>query len=136
MKIVIDVNIILSALIKNSATREIVMESGLDFCFPEPSLAKINKYLGYVIEKSGLSKDEYDIVLTNLLKHVDIVTVEEILRNWTEAKKIMEHIDAEDVVFIATAMCFENTVIWSDDKHFEKQNRIKVWKTSDLIRLL
>ena len=133
MKIVLDVNIILSALIKDSVTREIVMESGLDFCFPEPSLAKINKYEGYVIEKSGLSKGEYDIVLTNLLMHIGIISVEDILRNWTEAKKIMGHIDTEDIVFIATAMCFENAVIWSDDKHFEKQNRVKVWKTNYFI---
>ena len=55
--------------------------------------------------------------------------------NWDEAKKIMEHIDPEDVTFIATALCQNNAVIWSDDKHFKKQDKIPNLKTCDMINL-
>ena len=80
MIIITDVNIVLSALIKDSIIREIILKSEQDFCFPEPSLRG-------------------------------------------EAKEIMKSIDPEDVPFIAAALSQENGVIWSEDRHFEKQRR-------------
>ena len=41
----------------------------------------------------------------------------------------MGHIDKDDVIFIATALAF-NCPIWSEDKHFQKQNIVKIFKTS------
>ena len=46
---------------------------------------------------------------------------------------IMDRIDKNDTPFIAAALA-ANLPIWSDDKHFEKQNKIKIFKTKDLVR--
>ena len=51
------------------------------------------------------------------------------------ASKIMDSIDPDDTPFIAAALA-TGADIWSDDKHFEQQNEIKVWKTKDLIQFL
>ena len=133
MKIILDVNVILSALIRDSTTRKIILNSQFDFYFPEPSLHKIRKYKDYILEKSGLSEEEYDKIMATLFKYIKLVPTEEIEKNWDEAKKIMEHIDPEDVVFIATALSIEDSAIWSDDRHFEKQDKVKVLKTGDII---
>ena len=109
------------------------MNSQFDFFFPEPSLHKIRKYKDYILEKSGLSEAEYDKLMATLLKYIKLVPIEEIEKNWDEAKKIMEHIDPEDVVFIATALVISDSVIWSDDGHFERQKKVKVLKTEDII---
>ena len=135
MKILLDVNIILSALIRDSTTRMIILNSEFDFYFPEPSLHKIRKYKDYILEKSGLSEEEYDKILAILFKYIQLVPTEEIEKNWDEAKKIMEHIDNEDVVFIATALSIEDSVIWSYDRHFEKQDKVKVLKTKEIANL-
>ena len=133
MKIVLDVNIILSALIRDSITREIILNSLFEFYFPEPSLHKIRMYKNYILEKSGLTDDGYGKLMETLFKYIRLVPTEEIEKNWDEAKKIMEHIDPEDVVFIATALSVADSVIWSDDRHFEKQDKVKVLKTKDII---
>src|SRR3989344_6032934 len=104
MKIIVDVNVILSALIRDSTTRKIILNSQFEFYFPEPSLEKIRKYKEYILEKSGLTEEEFKDLMAILFKYIRIVPVEEIEKNWGEAKKIMEHIDTEDVVFIATAL--------------------------------
>ena len=135
MKVILDVNIILSALIRDSTTRKIILNSEFDFYFPELSLHKIRKYKDYILEKSGLSEEEYDKILAILFKYIQLVPTEEIEKNWDEAKKIMEHIDKEDVVFIATALSIEDSVIWSDDRHFEKQDKVKVLKTKEIANL-
>ena len=133
MKIILDVNVILSALIRDSTTRKIILNSEFDLYFPEPSLHKIRKYKDYILEKSGLAEEEYDKIVTTLFKYIKLVPTEEIEKNWGKAKEIMEHIDKEDVVFIATALSITDSVIWSDDGHFEKQNKVKVLKTEDMV---
>ena len=133
MKVILDVNVILSALIRDSTTRKIILNSEFDLYFPEPSLHKIRKYKSYILEKSGLSEEEYDKILAILFKYIKLVPTEEIEKNWHEAKKIMEHIDSEDVIFIATALSLPDSVIWSDDRHFEKQDRVKIFKSKDII---
>ena len=132
MKVILDVNVILSALIRDSTTRKIILNSDFDFYFPESSLHKIRKYKDYILKKSGLSEEEYDKIMATLFKYIRLVPTEEIEKNWNEAKKIMEHIDKEDVVFIATALSISDSVIWSDDGHFEKQDKVKVLKTKDM----
>jgi len=134
MKIILDVNVILSALIRDSTTRKIISNSEFDFYFPELSLHKIRKYKSYVLEKSGLTEEEYNKLMTTLFKYIKLVPTEEIEKNWDEAKKIMKHIDSEDVVFIAVALRIKDSVIWSDDGHFEKQGKVKVMKTEDMVQ--
>ena len=133
MKIILDVNVILSALIRDSTTKKIILNSQFEFHFPEPSLEKIRKYKGYILEKSGLSEEEFKDLMAILFKYIRIVPTEEIEKNWQEAKKIMENIDPEDVVFIATALSINDSVIWSDDRHFEKQDKVKVLKTEEMV---
>jgi len=135
MRIVLDVNIILSALIRDSITRKIIMKSGFDLYFPEPSLHKINKYKEYIIKKSGLGEEDFNIILTDLFKRIRLISRNKIERNWNKAKEAMEHIDEEDIVFIATALSLEDSIIWSDDADFDKQDKVRVLKTKDVMRL-
>ena len=135
MKIVVDVNIILSALTRDSSTRMLILESGHDLYFPEPSLDKIMKYKDYVIEKAGLREGVFLDLVQTLFKYIRVVPTKEILKHWDEAKETMGRIDQEDVTFIATALGLDDSIIWSNDKDFEKQKKVKVFKTKDVVEL-
>ncbi len=135
MIIIIDVNVFLSALIKDSTTREILLTYDQEFCFPERSFQKIRKYKSLIQKKSGLSNLDFLKLFHSLLKFIRIIPDEELLDYWDEAKQIMEHIDTEDVTFIAAALSQDNAIIWSDDHHFEKQDKVITLKTKDLVNL-
>ena len=135
MIIIVDANIVLAALIKDSTIREIIVKTELDFCFPEASVHKIRKYQSLVLEKSGLTQDEFFTLFNTLFKFIKIISNEELVQYWDDAKKIMEKIDPEDVPFVAAALSQENAVIWSDDKHFDRQKKILNLKTIDMINL-
>jgi predicted nucleic acid-binding protein len=47
----------------------------------------------------------------------------------------MEHIDSEDVPFIAAALSQDEALIWSDDKHFQQQNSIVCLTTKEIVKL-
>ncbi len=136
MKIIVDVNVLLSALIRDSTTRKIILQSDFDFYFPEPSMHKIRKYEAYILQKSGLSEKEYNILVARLFRYITLVPVEKVKSSWSDAVQVMGRIDEEDVVFIAVAMLVDDSIIWSDDKDFDRQKRIKVLKTADMVKFV
>ena len=136
MKIILDVNVILSAILKDSITRRIIFKSKHHFYFPEYAFEKIEKHQDYIIEKSRLEKEEFSTLLKRLFKHIEIIPTINLEEHWLKSTRIMEEIDPEDVVFIAAALSIQCAVIWSEDKHFNKQKVIKFLKTKDMMRLM
>lgn len=136
MILVIDSNILLSALIRDSDTRKIILESGWSFYYPEISFHEIRKYKAMVLKKSGMSEEEYNQLLGLLLNYITLVPIERFLNNLKEANEILGKIDSDDVVFLAVAMSLSNSEIWSNDSHLQKQNKINVLKTEDIVKRL
>lgn len=135
MKFIIDTNILLSALIKDSTTRKVIVKSGWDFYYPEMSFHEVRKYKELVLKKSGMNEEDYSKLLDLILEHINILPDERIIKNLEEAKKIIGHIDPDDVVFVATELSIPDSIIWSDDSDFNKQDKIKVLKSEKVIKL-
>jgi predicted nucleic acid-binding protein len=134
MKIIIDTNILLSALIKNSTTRKILIRSDWEFYYPKISLNEIKKHEDMVIRKSDMKKENYEILLSDLLNNITLVKQEEIT-NLDQAKEIMRNIDPDDTIFIAAALSIKDSIIWTDDKHFNQQKEIKTYNTQQMMWL-
>ncbi len=134
MNIVVDTNIFISALIQDSTTRNLIINSKDNLLFPEFEFFEIKKHKQEILEKAGLSDEEFEILLLNLLRYVKIIKTEDIINYRQKAFGIIGNIDNDDVIFIATSLVY-NAVIWSDDKHFQRQNTIKILNTGDMIRL-
>ena len=136
MILVIDSNILISALIKNSKTREIILRSGIKFLHPKISIKNLGKYKKEILEKSEMNEDDYGKIYDLLLNNVELFENEIFLDKLNEANKIIGETDIEDVPFIARALSIETNGIWSDDKPFQKQDKIKIFKTEEVIEFL
>lgn len=136
MRLIIDTGILISALLRDSVTREILLFSSLEFLLPEYALEELEKHKEGISTRSSLSIEEIDIVLSVLIDNIIIIPASKIKPYIENAYKIMGNIDLFDVPFVALALAIENDGIWSNDKHFEKLKDIKVWKTSDLLNFL
>jgi len=135
MILVIDTNILLAGLIRDSTVRKIIVESGWEFYYPEISFHEVRKYKDMILEKSGMNEEEYIGLLYHLLKHINLVPEEQIKPNIEQADKLLGKVDPDDVIFLATAFSIENAKIWSDDTHLEKQNEVRVFKTQHIVKL-
>ena len=133
MKFVIDTNILISALIKDSITRRIIAEVENNFFYPKISLQEISKYKKLILEKSRIKEKEYVKLFNSLLKKIILVSDESIQQKLNEANKLLGKVDSDDVVFLACAIAL-NAGIWSDDKHFRRQNKVKVFTTTDFMK--
>ena len=135
MKFIIDSNIIISALIKDSKTREIILKSGFDFYHPSIAIRNLNKYKKEIIRKAHINDKEFDELLKMVLEKVYIINEKHFIDKIEEAKEIIGKIDLEDIPFLALALSIPNNEIWTEDSDFEKQDKIKVWKTENIVKL-
>jgi len=135
MKLVVDTNILMAALIKDSSIRKIIVTSKHDFYIPQAAVEEIYGYIDLISKKNSLSREENLQFLSTLLKYMKKVDFEFYKHKMKEGKKIIGKIDKKDIPFIALALSFENNGIWTEDKHFEKQKKIKTWRTTHLLSL-
>ena len=135
MNYVIDTNIILSALIKDSVTRKIILEFNLNLYYPEISFKEIQKHKKLVLKKSGIKEKEYNLILNNLINNIILVPKNKFENFLNKANSLIGKTDVDDVPFLACALSLDSE-IWSDDKHFQKQKKIKILTTREFVKRL
>jgi len=136
VKLVVNTNRLIAALLKNSTVRELLLNPLFEFYVPEHCIEEIERHVGEISERSGVSVENVYLLLGVLLASVQVVPAERIMKKYGEAERIMGKIDRDDVPFIALALSFPNDGVWTEDRHFLKQKRVKVWRTGDLLKLL
>lgn len=136
MLLVVDTNIIISSLIKDSATREILLSADIQFITPEWVNVEIKKYQDYIAKKASVSKDELNQFADEIFKVVQTIPFDKYKSHIKKGLKAIGKIDKDDAPFIALAIAYDTQGIWSNDKDFEKQDVVGVWKTKDLIEKL
>jgi len=136
VKLIADTNVLISALVKKSTVRGLLLNPLFEFYVPEHCIEEIERHVGEISERSGLSVENVFLLLGVLLASVQVVPAEGVVKKYKEAEKIMGKIDRDDVPFIALALSFPNDGVWTEDKHFLKQSRVKVWRTRELLKLL
>ncbi|MBI2143178.1 hypothetical protein HYU20_02450 [Candidatus Woesearchaeota archaeon] len=136
MKIIVDTNRIIAALVKDSASRKILLSGKFEFLTTGVTKYEIEKYKQEIMEKAQVTEEGFDQIFSLLYSRIFVVDDIVIESKMKEAKQTMDKIDPDDTPFIALALSVENDGIWSHDKHFEEQNKIRIWKTGFLLELL
>ena len=135
MKIVIDANIIIASLIRDSKTREIIMSGKFEFVSPDFVLDEIYKYEDEICGKSGLSKDEFELLLALIFQNIDIINADYYEDYKENAKEIIKE-DVKDVPYVACYLALTCDGIWSNDTDYKGKKEIKVLSTKDLLELM
>jgi len=132
MNIVVDTNILISALIKDSVTRKIIVECSENLHAPRYIFDEVDHHLPSIRQKAGLSEETCESILAILARYIALVPNKMVTENISEAKRIMGHIDETDCVFLAAALAI-NAAVLSDDADFQRQNSVSVFTTADMI---
>jgi len=135
MRLIVNTNRIIASLIKDSSSRRIINHLDAELVSINFSNKEIEKYRQTIIEKAKINEEEFETIIKKIKERLVNLEDELILSKFEDAKNIMDKIDPDDTPFIAAALA-TNSDIWSDDEHFQKQNKIKIWKTKDLIGLV
>lgn len=137
MRLVVDTNILISALISDSSVVYNILRNPLiTFYIPDFGIAEVERYRETILKKlkrkSGFNKVDLDYAILILMRNIKIVPFEYYQNNYKYAYNVMKDIDAKDTTFIALALTLKCSV-WSNDKHFKMQDKVMVYTTEELL---
>jgi predicted nucleic acid-binding protein len=132
MKLVIDANVVISALIADSKTRELIVTLEPDLLTPAFVHDEIENYEDLIVEKSGMELGRVTQFIDLLFQYIDVVPASEFYPTIEKADEAIGDTDPDDVLYLACAIAC-NATIWSDDSDFDEQDLVETYSTSEVI---
>jgi len=134
MELVIDTSIVFSAIVRNSGTGVLLLNSSLILYSPEGLISELESHKEEIREKSGVSEEKYNELMAILLSRIKLEPKEEIAPFLKEALEFSP--DKDDSPFLALALS-KGIPLWSNDKPLkEKQFVVKVLSTNELFEMM
>jgi predicted nucleic acid-binding protein len=135
MILVVDTNILIAALVRDSKTREMIMTGKVRLVSPDFVKTEIYKYENYIIKKAKMSKKEIDILIELLFENIEIIAEEEYKTKLNIAAQIMQE-DKKDIPYVACYLALNCDGIWTNDEHYNDKPKLKVFKTEHLLDIM
>lgn len=134
MKLVVDSNIIFSALISpGGKTAELIFLNDVELYSTRTLEVELFEHKMELIKKSGFSESEFDSICFFILKKIYFVETVEFFCFEEKAAKICP--DENDIQFFALCLA-KGIPLWSNDKLLKNQSIVKVVSTHELVKLL
>lgn len=133
MQLVVDANVLVSALIADSKTRELLVTLDSALLTPEVIHDEIETHRDLIVEKSGMERDRISQFVDLLFRHVEVVPVSEFHPYIDRAEDAIGDTDPDDVLYVACALA-RDAGVWSDDSDFDEQDLVPVFPTEAVVR--
>ena len=119
MKIVVDSNIIFSALISGKEIYLDILRTN-DAYIPDIVFSELNKYEARLIKRTKLKQADFKMFVRMLFEAITVIPKFAIsIENWQNAYKICKDIDEKDTPFVALSFEFK-IPLWTNDKKLIK----------------
>ncbi len=132
MKLVVDANVVISALIASSKTRELIVTLEPELLTPEVVHVEIGNYEDLIVEKSGMDSKRVQQFMDLLFQYIETVPASEFHPYIEEAEEAIGDADPDDVLYVACALA-RNAGVWSDDSDFDEQDVLPVFTTGEVV---
>ena len=132
MLLVVDANVIMSALVARGRTLDLFFYRNLQLFVPDFIFTEIKEHKKEILRKSGLSEREFELFINLIITRVKIVSAEEIRPYIKKAKEVSP--DPDDSIYFALALKM-GCPIWSNDKTLKQQSAVRILSTQDILRL-
>ncbi|MBD3312895.1 PIN domain-containing protein [Candidatus Woesearchaeota archaeon] len=129
MNLVIDANILFSALIKNSLTAELIFNQELRLYTCEFIIEEFFKYETEILLKTHRTEGQWITIMHQLREIITVIPKEEYSQFMDEAEKLCP--DPKDAIYFALALRL-GCPIWSNDKRLKDQESIRIYSTAEL----
>ena len=132
MDLVIDANVLFSALIKGGFSYHLLFSGKFHLFTPEYIFTELEKHKEELMNKTDRTTEEFYRLLETLKRRVVIIPFEELVPYVGEAEKLTP--DPDDMAYLALALKLD-CPIWSNDRRLKEQNKIEVYNTYELSKL-
>lgn len=133
MRLVVDTNRFISALLRAGSTRRAFVETESELFAPVDVLDEIARHRASLVSRSGLAPADFETLLDALLAPIQWVPPHEFEPYLLVANVAMQNADPNDTTFLAAALAVDADAIWSEDKHFDVQTLVPRTRHPDRI---
>ena len=133
MRLIVDANVVVSALAKDGAVRTAIRTSVDDVLTPWYVHAEIDAHRDEIRNKSGLSQEAFDTLIEELFRHIEVIPRGEMVPHLHEAAQEMRAYDPDDTFYAAAVLAVDGTVV-SNDQAFEQQSLVPHIWTSEFVK--
>ncbi|MFH1750215.1 MAG: PIN domain-containing protein [Candidatus Micrarchaeota archaeon] len=126
---VVDANILFSAILKPGLTRRVWFNTDIVLFSPKFLLTEFSKYKPYLIDKYIRSDAEFEQLAIKLLSRLKFIDDESLKPYLPAAESLVA--DEKDQFYLCLALKM-NAAIWSNDKALKRQKRVKVYSTDEM----
>ena len=135
--LVVDANELFS-FFKEGSVRKVLIEESLpqneyELISPAYVLGELFRDKEKIIKFSGIDEAAFAVMFSLVTLHVSPVPEDECSEFMPEAAQLAPH--SKDAPYFAAALA-RNCTIWSDEKAFKKQDKVKVVTTAELLEEL
>lgn len=135
-RLFVDASIMFSFFKADSVRRhvmEALLNDGCELVSPEYALSELKSDKAKIKNFSGISEAEFSLLTSLLEKSVKTAPKGEYDDFMAEANTISPHGEGtKDDPYFALALA-KNCTVWSDEKAFKKQGKVKVFSTEELL---
>jgi len=133
MKLVVDANIIISALIAtNGDTYDLLFRKDLELFAPQLLKHEISKHENLIAEKAGLETQDIKEFFNVISKEIRFVPDSMLEEHKFFAREISP--DENDSEYFSLSLKLK-CGIWSNDKKLKEQSLIKIYNTAELLNI-
>lgn len=130
MDLVVDANILFSALIKDGGTAKVMFRDELHLFAPEFLLEEFSKHEQTILKKTHREEEGFQRLINILSRRIIFIPRDEFEKFMPEARDVSP--DPDDTPYFGLAILV-GADIWSNEKRLKEQDEIKVWSTGELI---
>lgn len=123
-RFVVDANRIVSALLRDGATRKAIQLTDAELYAPEYLVEEVDRLLPVLSQRTGVALVTMQRLVAVLSLRIHWVAFEDYRPFMERANKAMGAIDIKDVPYLACALAVQADAIWSFDIDFDAQSLV------------
>lgn len=130
--IVVDANILFSALLRDGATRHLLLYTELDLHTPDHIWDEFDRNRGHLLEKTSATAAAFDLLLDSLKDRIADLPPQVLRAHLDQARNAVGEDDQLDAPYVAATLALDGA-LWTEDKRLREQAPVPVLGTGDIV---
>ncbi len=133
--LIVDANVLFSALLKDGLTRHLLLSARLNLHTPAVLWTELDRNRGYLIRKGRTTEAAFDLLVNLLRSKIQNIPDEVVDAKLDEALRRLAPTDRLDAPYVAAAMAVSGT-LWTHDKVLSKGAGVPILRTVDVSKMV
>ena len=132
-EIIVDASILFSFFKKDSKRRQLfekLLNENCKLLSPHFVLDELRSDKGKIMQFSKASAGDFELAFSTIEDELELINEDEYGEFLSEAKQLSPH--TKDDIYFASALS-QNCPIWSDEKAFREQSKVRIFTTKELL---